>query len=171
MGIFNRILAGNLYGSYGETARTIADTFRILSDNGNSVKSNEDVREIFLSIAKSRYTSALLGGFTKGNRLDKFDWEQSYTSYLRMNMQSEEQYYNLPTFAFVIMYYESMQKREELRDGKILADVLKVIFNETNKVFPKQTILSFEDYKKGILKTFSFFNMTSKIADDMEQYL
>jgi hypothetical protein len=171
VGLFTKLLGKKLYGSYGETAKTIANTYRIISANGQVIQSNDDIKDIFISIANSRYLSAIQTGFTQGNHLKDFEWSMSYTSFLLTSPEDEEKiHFNLPTFSFILMYQESIHKREELRDGKILTDVLEVIYKETNKMFSGQTLVSLQEYTENIIRVFGVLNSSSKILDQMEQF-
>lgn len=172
MGLFTRLLANNLYGSYGETAKSIATSYRFISGGGQAIRNNEDVKHVFESLVQSRYQSAIDAGKTKGNRLKDFEWELSYAFYFyTISGDKERMHFNLPTFCFIVMYLESIHKRKELKDDKILVDVIKVIHAETNKVFKAQTLLTLDEFTTCILKIIGNMHSSNKMMDSMDDFL
>lgn len=171
MGLFSRLFAGNLYGSYGETARSIATSYRFISGDGQAIRNNDDVKHVFTALVNSRYQSAVEAGKSKGNRLNDFNWYLSYESnFFTIMADKEKLHYNLPTFCFIVMFLESLQKRKELKDGKILKDVIQVIHDETNKVFKRQTLLTLEEFTVCILKIIDNMHTSNKVMDSMEEF-
>jgi hypothetical protein len=149
-----------------ESAKEITKTFVTLS--GNGIKSDTDLKKVFESLVQFRISIASQVNAEKGNRLLKWSWESSYDFFV---FRHNNLIYNFPSFAFVVMYYESLGKRLGFRrlNAKGLSLVFGLIYDTINEIHSAQTLVSEQDYIVKMLEVYESLEMFAKTLDELTQ--